>query len=144
MGEGTIDCEDERDVLLNLGTIEIVILRCDDSKPSKPEDDDDESPGSPDVQPHPQAKAYWGNWEADRNRRKKGRGVKPTNDSTKKPVHETQIKGKDIHHRVITEEGFGVHRRVKEKTIEYLDSFENPYCIMVLKYRSRGLFIHTC
>lgn len=148
VGEQTIDCEDERNVLLNLGTIEIVILRCDNSKPSKSEDDDDdESPEPPDVRPHPRAKAYWRNWETDRNPRPRGRGrfLKPTpNDSTEKPILETHLKGRDIHHRVITEKEFGVQRRIREKKIEYLDSFENPYCIMVLKYRSRGSFVHIC
>lgn len=146
MGEQTIDCEDERNVLLNLGTIEIVILRCDRSKPSESEDND-ESPEPPGVQPHPRAKEYWKNWETDRNPslQERGRFVKPTpNDSTEKPIFETHLKGRDIRHRVITEKEFGVQRRIREKKIEYLDSFENPHCIMVLKYRSRGSFFHIC
>lgn len=145
MGEQTVDCEDERDVLLNLGTIEIVILRCDNSKLSKSDDDeDDESPESSDVQPHPRAKAYWRNWENDQNPSLR-RLVKPTlSDSTEKPIYETHLKGRDIRHRVITEKEFGVQRRIREKKIEYLDSFENPHCIMVLKYRSRGSFVHIC
>lgn len=143
MDERTIDCESERDVLLNLGIIEIVVLRCNNSKPG---DDDDDSPEPSDLRPHPRAKEYWKNWEYDQNRnlQKKGKRITPTThkDYTKKPIYESHLKGRDLRHRVTTEKEFAVQRRIKEKTIEYLDSFENPYCILVLKYRSRGSSIN--
>lgn len=131
------ECESDSDVLHNLGTIEVVVLRCGNAKPGikkEEKEEEEEEEEEEEKPPHPRAKKYWNNWEADQYPLRKKKAP-----AKEKPIWETHLKGKDLRHRVVTEKEFAVRRKSKEKTVEYLDSFENPYCILVMHYRSKGL-----
>lgn len=126
MDERAANCETDFQVLSNLGTIEVVVVRC-----SPADDRPHQLPHS--LDPHPHSKPYWKSWAKDRKR------------DAEKPspqlVFEKDIKGRGISHRVVTKS----ERQIKDVVTARpnpIDSFENPYCILVMRYRSRGLFIY--
>lgn len=118
------DCEKDFRVLSNLGMIEVVVIRCHPASDRPPRIIHSL------LDPHPHSKPYWKSWAKDREH---------TTEKPLQPVFEKDIKGRGISHRVATEQ---------EKQIEYkgshsnpIDGFDNPYCILAIQYRSRGLFI---
>lgn len=133
MDERVADCEQDFRVLSNIGTIEVVVLRC------RPAHGDTQPLNDSPEDPHSHHKAYWKSWGKDRVR------VAATAEKPSQPqsqaVFEKDIKGRGISHRVATEPEKPTTRR--SAAFNYLDSFENPYCILVMQYRSRGLFIYA-
>lgn len=119
----TADCQKDPRVLSNLGTIEIVFIRCDPSG-SYPR----QLPHPP-VGSHQYTKPYWKSYAKDREH---------VVEKPAQPVFEKDIKGRDVSHHVTTEpeQQAGQHLCAKGRPI---DTFDYPYCIIVMHYRSRGL-----
>lgn len=119
----TSDCQKDPRVLSNLGTIEIVFIRCDPAG-SHPRKLAHHPVGS-----HQYSKPYWKSYARDRVH---------VVEKPAQPVFEKDIKGRDVSHHVTTEpeKRSGQYLCLKGHPI---DTFDNPYCIIVMYYRSRGL-----
>lgn len=118
------DCQKDPRVLSNLGTIEIVAVRC------MPVGSRPQQPTYPPIGPHPHTKPYWKSFSKDREH---------VAEKPPKPVFEKDIKGRGVSHRVATEPEKKVKRGPGGHIGGFIDSFDRPYCIMVIHYRSRGL-----
>lgn len=134
MEEKNDGCEDETS---NIGTIEVVVLRCNEQPRKKKGRRRLKVAGSssrefndPKVRPHPRSKSYWKNWAAEEERT-----IDPL---SLKAVYEKDIKEQHLTHRVATEDEEIVRSIVTNAKLFFLDSFEKPYCILVMHYRSRS------
>lgn len=128
------DCEEETS---NIGMIEVVVLRCNELPKKKKGRWHQKYTGSssrelddPTIRPHPHSKPYWKNWAIEEER-----VIDPLDP---KAVYEKDIKKQNLTHRVATEDEEIVRSVVTDADILFLDSFEKPYCILVMYYRSRG------
>lgn len=119
------DCQKDPRVLSNLGTIEVVVARCWSSR-SRPR-----QPAQPLIAPHQLAKPYWELYAEDQKRVIK----KPPQPQA---LFEKDIKGRGVSHCVTTEPEKQVTPR-RRCAMHLLDTFDHPYCIAVMYYRSRGL-----
>lgn len=125
----------------NIGMIEVVVLRCNDL-PTAHRRRGRPGPGTagclsrvlgdPSIAPHPCSKEYWKNWAAEEERNVDSPGVGAVN---KKHIKEHNISSR------VTADGEEelVLSVVSDANLVFLDTFDKPYCILVMKYRSRSL-----
>lgn len=118
----------------NIGMIEVVVLRYNE----KPRIRRDRRPrafgielNDPSVEPHPHSKKYWRYWETERKR--------VINRTDVGAVCKRDIKKHNLSNRVTVGDEEMVEEFIFDEDQVFLDSFEKPYCIFVMKYRSRSL-----
>lgn len=124
----------------DVGTIEVVVLRCNEV-PKQGKGRGHRYPrvagsssrelSNPTIEPHPHSKHYWKNWAAEEQH--------DANPPGAGPVCKKDIKKQNLSHRVTTGREEVVESLVSDAHLMFLDSFEKPYCILVMKYRSRSL-----
>lgn len=85
----------------------------------------------PSIEPHPRSKQYWKNWAVGEER-----VVDPPEVGA---VSKKHIEQHNLSSRVTAGDEEMVTSIVSDADLVYLDSFEKPYCILVMKYRSRSL-----
>lgn len=135
--EAEPDEESSDEEMSNIGTIEVVVLRCDEVPITKGRwarkivGSSSRELDDPAIEPHPRSKQYWKNWAAEEER-----VVDPPGVGT---VDKEHIKKHNLSSRVTTGDKEVVTSVVFDTDLVFLDSFDKPYCILVMKYRSRSL-----
>lgn len=126
------DNDDEEES--NIGTIEVVVLRYNKGprirKHQLPRMIGREL-NDPAVEPHPRSKKYWRHWAEEKRRFINPLGVGS--------VCRRDIKKHSLSNRVTVGDEEAVRTIRIDADRVYLDSFEKPYCILTMKYRSRSL-----